>query len=134
MTGLSTRAMGAALACASLLAAAEPGWADPAVCTWGGTAVAPTGAFTIGPGLSNRHPAAGSLDFTATGDLAGPGARCSGTMQLVGQFLPGSFCRLFLIGGRVEGVPGVAWFFDAGGAYSNSTTGRGTSPAHTGRA
>lgn len=89
------------------------------VCTWGGTAEAPTGIFTVAaPGLSNVHGAAAPLDFWASGALSGAGAHCTGTLTLSGQILPGSQCRLFYITGTATGVPGVSTFFDIGGAYS----------------
>jgi hypothetical protein len=95
--------------------------AAPDVCTWGGTALEPTGTATIGPpGLSNAHPAAEPIPFVATGPLAGAGARCTGTMTFNGIFHAGSLCRLFIVSGEISGVDGVKWAFEIGGAYSRS--------------
>ena len=45
-------------------------------CTWAGTPDAPTGTFTVRPGVTSL-PSSGPLKFMATGVLAGD---CSGTM------------------------------------------------------
>jgi hypothetical protein len=68
-----------ALATTSLLAAGlegAPASASTTTCTWGGTPTAPTGTFTINPGITNL-PAPGALEFRATGELSG-GGRCTG--------------------------------------------------------
>lgn len=107
-----------------LLAAvlAVPGTSAAAdVCTWGGTPAEPTGEFWIeSPGLANSFPAARPLAFWAQAPLAGAGARCTGTLRIEGFIMPGSLCRLFEIYGTVEGVNGLAWFSDYGGAYSRA--------------
>jgi hypothetical protein len=88
-------------------------------CTWGGTAAAPTGTFTITPGLTNV-PAARPMAFRATGELAG-GAGCHGTMTWVGQIDAGSTCVLAFFEGRVKGLPGVANFVGRGNVDVPST-------------
>jgi hypothetical protein len=81
-------------------------------CTWGGTPDAPTGTFTLKPGLTST-PASEPLVFRATGLLAGaPG--CTGRLTFTGRFHVGSTCAFAHWHGRVEGLPGVAAF--AGGA------------------
>jgi hypothetical protein len=104
-----------ALAATSLIAAglgAAPAGASTATCTWGGTPVAPTGTFTIDPGITNL-PAPGALKFKATGELAG-GGRCTGTMTFVGQIDAGSTCSLTSFEGTVKGLPGVTRFWGKG--------------------
>jgi hypothetical protein len=83
-------------------------------CTWGGTAAAPTGEFSVNPGLTNT-PAPEPLKFEATGVLAG-GGRCTGRMTLAGQVNAGSTCLMASFEGTVRGVPGVARFWGEGNA------------------
>jgi hypothetical protein len=83
-------------------------------CTWGGTPAAPTGSFTVAPGLTNT-PAPEPLDFKATGILAG-GGRCTGQMTLAGQVNAGSTCLWASFEGTVKGLPGVARFWGEGNA------------------
>jgi hypothetical protein len=81
-------------------------------CTWGGTPDAPTGRFTVSPGLTNT-PAPEALKFAATGVLDG-GGRCTGRMTLAGQVNAGSSCLYASFQGTVKGVPGVATFWGEG--------------------
>ena len=99
-TSLATAGLGAAPASAS------------ATCTWGGSPAAPTGTFTIDPGITNL-PAPGALKFKATGELAGGGV-CTGTMTFVGQIDAGSTCTLASFEGSVKGLPGVTRFWGKG--------------------
>src|SRR5439155_5216761 len=84
------------LALAALMAVvAVAGWGTPAeatkpdppaagtVCTWGGTALAPTGTFTIAPGLTSV-PLAAPAKFYVTGELGGDPA-CAGSLTYLGQ-------------------------------------------------
>jgi hypothetical protein len=87
---------------------------ETATCSWGGTPAAPTGMVTISPGLTNT-PAAGPLEFEATGVLAG-GGRCTGRMTFMGEINAGSTCLLTSFEGTVKGVPGVARFWGEGTA------------------
>jgi hypothetical protein len=89
-----------------------PASASTATCTWGGTPAAPTGTFTINPGISNL-PAPEALKFRATGELSG-GGRCTGTMTFVGQIDAGSTCVLASFEGSVRGLPGVTRFWGKG--------------------
>jgi hypothetical protein len=104
-----------ALATTSLAAAgleATPASAATTTCTWGGTPAAPTGNFTINPGITNL-PAPGALKFRATGELSG-GGRCTGTMTFIGQIDAGSICSLVSFEGVVKGLPGVATYWGKG--------------------
>ena len=93
---------------AVVVSIASPGAATSApavVCTWGGTAAAPTGALTIRPGLTNT-PAPTPLRIFATGDLSGAG--CADRLTFIGTFDAGSTCAVFTLGGRAMGIPVVA--------------------------
>jgi hypothetical protein len=105
-----------ALAAACLvLAGGGPAAAQASTtCSWGGTPAAPTGTFTVSPGLTNT-PAPAPLAFKATGVLAG-GGRCTGQMTLAGQVNAGSTCLWASFEGTVKGVPGVARFWGEGNA------------------
>jgi hypothetical protein len=108
-------AVGALLATVVVLAIGAAGTATAGAattCTWAGTPAAPTGTFTISPGLTNV-PSAGPLKFKATGQLAG-GGRCTGTMTWVGQLDAGATCPFSSFEGKVEGLPGVARFWGKG--------------------
>jgi hypothetical protein len=107
-------ALGLALAIAAV-AWAQPGKAQAATtCTWAGTPAAPTGTFTITPGVTNV-PSAGPLKFVATGPLSGDDKRCSGQMKFVGQIDAGASCLLPLsFEGTVEGLPGVVRWWGKG--------------------
>jgi hypothetical protein len=100
------------------------GWtASPAaastICTWGGTALEPTGTFTIRPGLTGT-PAPEPLDFRATGVLGG-GPGCAGSVTFIGIFHAGSSCNTTQSWeGRVKGLPGATRFEGAGTILSNS--------------
>ncbi len=92
--------------------AAAPADEGSRVCTWGGTPAAPTGTFTISPGVTN-FPSAGPLQFSATGPLAGDGP-CAGTMTFRGIVDAGGTCSALVFEGKVEGLPGVASFYGPG--------------------
>src|SRR5947208_11251835 len=81
-------------------------------CTWGGTPAAPTGTFSINPGVTNT-PSSGPLKFFATGRLGG-GPGCRGTMTWIGQLDQGSSCPFSTFRGRVKGFPGVTSFVGRG--------------------
>lgn len=87
-----------------------------AACSWGGTAVAPTGrAFISEPGLRNE-PSTEPVSFTASGALSGPG--CAASMTFAGRFLPGATCSRFFAEGKVKGVPGVKRFEEFGSLWT----------------
>jgi hypothetical protein len=82
-------------------------------CTWAGTPLAPTGTFTLNPGIT-ISPAARPLDFRATGVLGG-GPKCgTGTLTFLGQADAGSSCVNASFEGVVQGLPGVARFWGKG--------------------
>jgi hypothetical protein len=113
---IKTRSLvGVALAVVvSALAWAHPGQARAAAtCTWGGTPTAPTGSFTITPGLTNV-PTGSPLRFVATGQLSGADRRCRGPMKWVGQIDAGSTCAFASFEGAVRGLSGVARFWGRG--------------------
>jgi hypothetical protein len=104
--------VGAACVVAAL-AAAGPAQASAArTCTWAGTPAAPTGTFTVSPGVTNV-PSAGPLRFVAIGRLGG-GAGCRGTVTFDGQVDTGATCPYSTFEGRVRGLPGVARFVGHG--------------------
>jgi hypothetical protein len=113
------RATIGAIALAAIWVVQAGGGPAPALaattCSWGGTALAPTGKVTISPGLTNT-PAAEPLEFEATGVLVG--ARpCNGQMMtFMGQIDAGSTCLEASFEGTVKGVPGVARFWGEGNA------------------
>jgi hypothetical protein len=103
----------AAAAASMALAGWGPAPAAAAMtCTWGGTPDAPTGTFTIRPGVTST-PSTGPLDFSASGPLAG-GPPCTGKLTYTGQFDTGSWCNFISWRGRVKGLPGVERFEGAG--------------------
>jgi hypothetical protein len=106
--------MALAAACLVLASGGSASAQASTTCTWGGTPAAPTGTFTVRPGLTNT-PAPEPLKFAATGDLAG-GGRCTGKMTLAGQVNAGSTCLFASFQGTVRGVPGVARFWGEGSA------------------
>src|SRR3954468_2304299 len=84
-----------------------------ATCTWGGTPLAPTGWFTVKPGVTAAPmPTAGR--FVATGRLGGSDPRCSGRMTWTGQVDAGATCAVASFEGAVKGLPGVARFWGKG--------------------
>lgn len=85
-------------------------------CTWGGTPAAPTGTFSLQPGLTNT-PAPWPLKFKASGPLGGD---CSGTMTFVGYNIAGSSCLFAGFEGVVNGLPGVAHFWGRGSLLAPS--------------
>jgi len=92
----------AAAATASVTSAA----AAAQSCTWGGTALAPTGTTTQHPGITN-DPAPVQMSFRAVGELGGD---CDGRFTFVGHIEAGSTCALVTFSGRAIGIPGVARF------------------------
>jgi hypothetical protein len=87
-------------------------------CTWGGTPAAPTGTFTLSPGITNT-PSSGPLAFSATGTVSG-GGPCKGQQfTFTGVFNPGSSCQLSSGQGRAKGLPGVVRFAGAFGGFSS---------------
>ena len=89
--------------------AAKP--APPAAgttCTWGGTAAAPTGTFTISPGATDV-PSATAVRLYATGELGGDPA-CHGTLTYVGQIDASSTCSFGTFEGVASGIPSVTNF------------------------
>src|SRR3954447_17863322 len=111
-------AVALAIAAAALSAQAAHARAG-LTCTWAGTPAAPTGTFTMEPGVTNT-PSAGPLAFRATGRLAG-GPRCHGTMVFEGQLDPGATCPFSTFRGRVYGLPGVARYVGHGSLLVPST-------------
>jgi hypothetical protein len=96
---------------AAALAWMQPGKAHAATtCTWAGTPAAPTGTFTVSPGVTNV-PSAEPLRFKATGLLGGS---CSGTMTFTGQLDAGATCPYSTFRGTVQGLPGVTRFLGHG--------------------
>jgi len=91
----------AALAAASLFAAAAPAAHAATTCTW-------EGRTTQHPGVTN-DPSPVPMWFKATGDLAG-GPGCSGTFTFVGWEDAGSSCAFLSFHGTAKGLPGVARF------------------------
>src|SRR3954453_3850691 len=106
-------AIGLALITAVVLAQAGTATAST-TCTWAGTPAAPTGTFTVSPGVTNL-PSAGPLKFVATGPLSGTDPRCRGQMKFVGQLDAGSTCAMALFEGTVQGLPGVVRWWGRGG-------------------
>lgn len=88
-------------------------------CTWAGTAADQQGVFYIGD--LDRHggivtpPQEKPSVFSATGPLAGAHPRCTGTMTIHGEFLPGSTCTAIRDFGTISGVPGLSHFDGAVG-------------------
>jgi len=98
---------------AAVALGAPAGAVASTTCSWGGSPSAPTGSFTITPGLTNR-PAPGALKFKAVGKLAGQAPLCQGRLKFVGQIDAGSDCAFAAFEGVVEGLPGVARFWGRG--------------------
>ena len=105
-------------AAGALALAVAPSSASAATsCSWGGTPAAPTGIFTLSPGITNT-PSSGPLAFRATGTVSG-GGPCQGhQFTFDGVFNPGSSCQLASGQGRAEGLPGVVRFAGAFGGYT----------------
>jgi hypothetical protein len=103
------REIGGAIAVAGALLGLAALTAAPAAatttCTWGGTPAAPTGTFTLTPGITNT-PSIGPLDFKAVGELGG-GRDCTGKLTYDGVFDAGSSCLASTFHVRVKGIPGV---------------------------
>jgi hypothetical protein len=89
----------------ALLGGGAPAVQASTTCTWAGTPAAPTGTFTLEPGITNT-PSTGPLAFQATGDLAG-GPACTGKLTYVGEFDTGSTCVAATFHARVKGLRGV---------------------------
>jgi hypothetical protein len=81
------------------------------ICTWGGTAAAPTGTFTITPGLTATTPLTTPARFYVTGDLGGG---CQGTLTYVGQIDAGGTCSFTTFEGKARGIPTVTNFVGVG--------------------
>jgi hypothetical protein len=120
MTARSTRTVAwiATLACTLVALWVMAPANAAAVCTWAGTPAAPSGTFTIKPGVTNT-PAAQPLKFFATGPLDGDDP-CSGTMVFDGFVGAGSTCAFSTFEGKVKGLSGVRSFKGAGGLYAPS--------------
>jgi hypothetical protein len=103
----------AAGACLLLIALSAPQANAATACIWGGTPDAPTGEFTIKPGLL-WTPAPAPLDLLATGPAEGDA--CKDTVTFKGILHAGSNCAAIVFEGVVKGVPGVARFVGPGGA------------------
>src|SRR4051794_20859788 len=71
-------------------------------CTWGGTAAAPTGTFTITPGLTDT-PLAAPARFSVTGELGGDPA-CHGTLTFIGQIDASGTCSFNTFEGQAKGI------------------------------
>jgi hypothetical protein len=84
----------------------EAGRASAAMCTWGGTPLAPTGVTTQHPGITNSS-APTDMIFRAVGQLGGD---CHGTFTFEGKINAGSSCALVTFQGRAIGIPGVHRF------------------------
>jgi hypothetical protein len=82
-------------------------------CTWAGTPQAPTGTFTLRPGITDL-PAPGPLAFKATGVMGGDPVCGTGTVSFVGQADAGSSCENAAFEGTVRGLPGVTRFWGKG--------------------
>lgn len=109
------RTITAALAAAGVVLAIAGAGSAQAIttCTWAGTPQAPTGTFTVNPGLTDL-PAPGPLAFKASGVLAGGPACGGGMMSFVGQVDAGSTCQNAAFEGEVRGLPGVTRFSGKG--------------------
>jgi hypothetical protein len=103
----------AAASAASMGMGAAHAQEAPSVCIWGGTPAAPTGTFTIEPGIRNT-PAPGPLALKATGPAEGD--PCRSTVTFEGVVRAGSTCALLHFEGRVRGVAGVERFWGPGTA------------------
>lgn len=107
--------------------------APGAACSWGGSPGAETGVFTVEPAL-RAAPAEVDLAFTATGELAGDDARCTGVLTFRGKLWEGASCRGFINSGIADGIEDVAAYLDGGGADSQGVLyapGRSTRPVAT---
>jgi hypothetical protein len=102
-----------AIAVSTAAISAPPAHAAPGgTCTWAGTPLAPTGTFSVSPGVTD-FPSSGPLKFVATGRLGG-GPGCHGTMTWVGRLDAGATCPYSTFRGRVMGLRGVARFVGHG--------------------
>jgi hypothetical protein len=115
-TQIRSRALTASVAtaaCLLLIALSAPQAEAATACIWGGTPAAPTGEFTIEPGLT-WTPAPAPLDLKATGPAKGDA--CKDTVTYQGIVHAGSTCAAIVFEGVVKGVPGVARFWGPGSA------------------
>jgi hypothetical protein len=111
---LARLALGFALTTAVLLLAQAGTAQASTTCAWGGTPAAPTGTFTIDPGITNV-PSGSPLKFVATGTLSGADQICRGQVKFVGQIDPPASCLLPVsFEGTVQGLPGVARWWGKG--------------------
>jgi hypothetical protein len=108
MRSRATISMAVAAASVALAAWGAAPASAATTCIWGGTAAAPTGEFTIKPGLTNT-PATEPLKLLATGPAEGEA--CKETVTFDGVVKPGSTCLAIVFEGVVRGVPGVERFF-----------------------
>jgi hypothetical protein len=106
----------AAAAAASLGMGPAHGQEAPASCVWGGTPAAPTGTFTIEPGIRTT-PAPYPLKLKATGPAEG--TACKDTVTFEGWVRAGSTCALLHFEGTVRGVAGVETFWGPGNVVAH---------------
>jgi hypothetical protein len=118
-TQIRSRALTATVAtaaCLLLIALSAPQAEAGTACIWGGTPAAPTGEFTIEPGLT-WTPAPAPLDLKATGPAKGDA--CKDRVTFEGIVHAGSTCAAILFEGVVRGVPGVERFFGPGNVIAH---------------
>jgi hypothetical protein len=115
LIGTRPARIGLALALAlGALAFAQAGKAQASTtCRWAGTPTAPSGWFTLVPGLTGM-PSSAPSRFVAWGELSGTDSRCSGQMKWIGQADAGSTCAVVSFEGEVKGLQGVASFWGKG--------------------
>jgi hypothetical protein len=106
----------AAAACSLLMALSAPQAEAATACIWGGTPDAPTGEFTIEPGVL-WTPAPAPLDLKATGPAEGDA--CKGRVTFEGIVRAGSTCAALVFEGSVRGVPGVERFVGPGNVIAH---------------
>jgi hypothetical protein len=106
----------AAAACLVLIGTSAPQAEAATACIWGDTPAAPTGEFTIKPGLT-WTPAAGPLNLRATGPAKGDA--CKDTVTFEGVVRAGSTCGAIVFEGVVKGVPGVERFWGPGNVIAH---------------
>jgi hypothetical protein len=119
-TKIGSRALIAAVAvtgaCLLWIVAFAPRAEAATTCIWGGTPAAPTGEFTIKPGLT-WTPAPEALKLRATGPAEGDA--CKETVTFDGVVKAGSTCGAIVFEGAVKGVAGVERFWGPGQAVTH---------------
>jgi hypothetical protein len=118
-TQIRSRALAATVstaACLLFIALPAPQAEAATGCIWGGTPAAPTGEFTIEPGLT-LTPAPAPLHLKATGPAEG--GACKDRVTFEGIVHAGSTCAAIVFEGVVRGVPGVARFFGPGNVIAH---------------